>query len=211
VEAKTIYNNVMQFVRYEKCEGVNSEQIIEAFIHWRNDLKQRNKHIIKHALFMNLSGDFAEVIFTTQEGINNLATRHDPQNELAQALMSLIENNSLHSTSVTILKDKLDLKTECSCIEFGTFKPNSAVNFTENQLLDVSSKVEESYLAHQKESVEHFIGIIDGQTYAEVAFVKTLGAARMICYNYVNVPICNEMLALLDANTFSLDFWLLLA
>lgn len=75
----------------------------------------------------------------------------------------------------------------------------------------VTRRIEDEYLDNHRESQEHFIGKVDSDTYSEVAFVRTLGAARNICNGYVENSLCSEMLAMFDPDTVDLDFWHLLA
>ncbi len=211
METNASNTSMMGFARYKKREGVEVETLIEACMKWRSQFLEHQEGIIKHYFLGNLKGEFADAIFARdQAAYQNMAQRY-PENESSKTLMTLLEPGSIRLAPTTILKDSVNIETDFSCIEFGTFQPKKEANFSEDQLLAVSKKIEDDYLAQQPETREHFIGKVDKATYAEVSFVKTLGAARKICHNYVNVPICGEMLTMFDSETVDVDFWYLLA
>ncbi|MBC8242248.1 MAG: hypothetical protein H8E30_17495, partial [Alphaproteobacteria bacterium] len=98
-----------------------------------------------------------------------------------------------------------------SCIEFGTFRPQAGIDFSERALLEAARKIETGYLVNHPDSRAHFMDRINAETYSEVAFVKTLGAARKICQGYLVDDACGDLLAMFDPESVDLDFWHVLA
>ncbi len=200
---------MMGFARYEKCDGVVTEDLIEAALNWRHDFLDKQDGIAMHCFLSNTKGQFADAIMAVDQAAFMSMSENHPKAESSQAFMELLKPENIRLTPNTILKDGVTVPNDFSCIEFGTFKPNA--DFTETSMLEISQKIEEKYLSGFSESKAHFMGRVDETTYSEIAFVENLGMARRICNGYIQDDTCLELLSIFDPESVDLDFWYKLA
>jgi hypothetical protein len=202
---------MMGFSRYEKLENVETEELIGACLDWRRKFLDKQDGIAMHCFLGNIKGQFADAILAVnQKSYLDMAERHS-EDASSEAFMALLNPESIRLMPNLILKQGVEVPTDFSCIEFGTFQPKQDSGFSETEMLSVSGKVEDEYLANYSQPREHFLGKIDDNTYSEISFVQTLGAAREICNGYVENPVCGELLAMFDPESVDLDFWFVLA
>ncbi len=202
---------MMGFARYQKRDGVKTEDLIDACLNWRRNFLDRQEGIAMHCFLGNLKGEFADAIMAVEAAAFAEMSRRHPEDESSQTFMSLLNAESIRLAGNVILKKGVEVPRDFSCIEFGTFRKKAGAGFSEAAMIDVSGKIESDYLAKFPETREHFLGRVDEDTYSEIAFVETLGAAREICNGYMGDPVCGELLAMFDPDSVDLDFWFVLA
>ncbi len=200
---------MMGFARYEKRDGVETEDLIDAALNWRHDFLEKQEGIAMHCFLANTKGQFADAIMAVDETAFMAMSENHPKAPSSQAFMQLLQPESIRLTANKILKSDVDVPENFSCIEFGTFSPNTS--FSESLMLDISSKIEEKYLFSFSEPRAHFMGKVNETTYSEIAFVENLGMARRICNGYIQDDTCLELLGIFDPESVELDFWYKLA
>ncbi|MEO1386375.1 MAG: hypothetical protein AAFV85_03245 [Cyanobacteria bacterium J06634_6] len=201
---------VMGFTRYEKRENATSEALISASMNWQRDFLSQQEGVVMHSLLGNLKGQFADAILAVDSAAYANMTEQYMKDDSAQALMALIEPESIRPAQNLILKQGVQAPSDFSCIEFGTFQTKENADFSESKMLAVSKRLEEGYIAKFPQSREHFLSKVDEDTYSEIAFVQTMGAAREICNGYLEDSIGQELLSMLEPTSFDLDFWFVL-
>ncbi|MEP4770255.1 MAG: hypothetical protein ABJY83_20315 [Roseibium sp.] len=201
---------VMGFARYRKKDGVDPAELIGAAREWQDSFLGKQSGISMHCFLGNLKGEFADAILATdQQSFMAMAQAH-PDAPSSARLMELLDKDSIQLKQNSLLGGPKPVPTGFSCVEFGTFTPNGAV-FSEDRMMAASDRIEQDYLAGFRETKAHFMGKIDDNTYSEIAFVETSGAARDICNGYVGNKTCMPLLELFDLNSVDLDFWHVLA
>lgn len=201
---------VMGFTRYEKKKNEKSEDLIQASMEWQRNFLKKQSGVVMHRLLGNLRGQFADAILAVDKASFVKMTEQYKEDASSKALMELIEPGSIKPMLNLILKE-VQVPTDFSCIEFGTLQPKKDSGFSEAAMLAASKRLEDEYLASYSQARAHCLGKIDENTYSEIAFVKTLGAAREICNGYLSNDICGKLLAMFDPASFDLDFWFVLA
>ena len=171
---------MMGFARYEKREGVETEELIEAVLNWRSDFLEKQEGIAMHCFLGNNKGQFADAIMAVDQSAFMAMSENHPKDKSSHAFMELLKPDSICLTPNMILKEEVTVPTDFSCIEFGTFKPKNIQDFSERNMLEISSRIEEKYLSGFSEPRAHFMGRVDDTTYSEIAFVENLGMARRI-------------------------------
>lgn len=202
---------MMGFARYKKKENIDTADLISAVRDWQLSFLDTQKGIAMHCFLGNLKGEFADAVMAIDEASFAEMSKHHSDAPSSKVFMEMIDMESLILTPNILLADNVEVPTDFSCIEFRTFKPNSEIQFSETTMLNASARIESEYLAQFKETRAHIIGKIDADTYSEISFVETEGAAREICSGYMGNPICEELLAMFDPKTVDLDFWHVLA
>ncbi|WP_085905765.1 hypothetical protein [Kiloniella majae] len=201
----------MGFARYEKRDGVETAEIIEAALNWRHDFLSTQEGIAMHCFLGNDKGHFADAIMASDHQSFMAMSENHPQAKSSQKFMALLKPDSIRLAANTILKEDVVVPTDFSCIEFGTFSPKSPEQFDQKAMLDISDRIEEKYLSTFTEPRAHFMGKVDDTTYSEIAFVENLGMARRICNGYVQDDTCLKLLNIFDPESVDLDFWFKLA
>ncbi len=202
---------MMGFARYSKKQGVDTAELIEAVRQWQRGFLCEQPGIAMHCFLGNAAGSFADAIMAVDSASFEEMARQHGSHPSAQRLMEMLDPDSIRLTPNLLLKDNVKVPTGFSCIEFGTFRPKIDAGFSQSQMLEVSARIESEYLADFEESQQHIMGRIDEDTYSEIAFVKTSGAAREICAGYVGNPACEALLQMFDPASVDLDFWHVLA
>ncbi|WP_420345693.1 hypothetical protein [Pelagibius sp.] len=203
--------SVLGFARYKKREAVNASDLIEAVLDWRRGFLDHQAGIAAHCFLGNLQGHFADLILAVDQTSYDAMVQAHPQAAASQAMAALLKPESIRLTPSRILKDFPALPEDFACVEFGSFRPVAGEAFDEDRLLEVSAQIEADYLSRRPESRAHFLARIDPATYAEVAFVQNLGAAREICFGYQDNNTCRQLLEMFDPRSVDLDFWFVLA
>lgn len=203
--------SVMGFARYAKRDGVATEQLIEACLAWRHQFLDHQDGIAMHCFLGNLNGQFADAMLAVDYAAFERTSKRHPEAESSQAFMELLEPDSLRLAASEILKSDFEVPKDFSCVEFGTFRPRTDNGFSEAAMLRASRRIETDYLSRFSEPRAHFLGRTDENTYSEIAFVETLGAARRICNGYNGDDSCRALLAMFDPASVDLDFWHVLA
>ena len=202
---------MMGFARYNSGEGVKAEELIDACLTWRQEFLEQQEGIAMHCFLGNLKGQFADAIMAVDRTAFQEMSKRHPEAKSSQSFMALLDLNSVRLAANEILKEGAKVPDDFSCIEFGTFNARQNVGFSETKMLQASRKVETEYLSRFPDSREHFMGRVDAETYSEISFVQTLGAAREICNGYLSNDVCKELLALMDVDTTEVEFWYVLA
>ncbi|MEO0516257.1 MAG: hypothetical protein AAF171_03040 [Cyanobacteria bacterium P01_A01_bin.116] len=202
---------VMGFTRYERREDTKPEDFIQASREWQRNFLKKQSGIVMHRLLGNLRGQFADAIFAVDRASFSNMTEQYKENPSSKALMALIDPESIKPILNLILKEEVQVPANFSCIEFGTLQPRQDGDFSETAMLVASKRLEDEYISNHPQAISHFIGKIDENTYSEIAFAQTLGAASEICNGYLSNAVCGEFLEMFDPASFDLDFWFVLA
>lgn len=201
---------VMGFARYRLNDGATTEQLIDSSWSLKQNFLSQRQGIVGHWLLGNIAGEFADAILAVDENAFDSMSAAYATNEHTKAVLSLIDPGTIRLSKNNILKPGVKAPTDFACIEYGTFKPKLDGEFSTAALLAASKNIEEQYLSQSTNTIEHFMAQIDADTYAEVAFGKTLGQTRRTCFGYLENPVCQELLNLYDPETADLDFWYVL-
>ncbi|MGH1341669.1 MAG: hypothetical protein ACRBN8_08975 [Nannocystales bacterium] len=199
------------FARYRKHPDANTEALVDACRTWRHDFLDQQPGILAHRLLGNLHGHFADVIMAeSRESFESMAKAH-PEAPSSKTMFALLDPSSIVLRTNDILGGELPVPTDFSCVEYGTFSPKADRALTDTEVIEASAEVERDYLSRHADGRGHVVARVDTQTYAEIAFVRTLGSARAICGGYVDDPACANLLGLFDPDSVDLDFWYVLA
>lgn len=202
---------VMGFARYRAKEGVDPAALIAAARRWQKEFLDQQPGIAMHCFLGNLAGEYADAILATDEAaFAAMAEAHMKANS-SLAFMELLETDSIRLCR-NLLQQPLDVIPDgFAAIEFGTFRARAADDFSDEKLKAAADRVRREYLSRFPESRAHRIAKVDGETYSEICFVETSGAARDICAGYVTEEACRPLLSLFDPDSVDLDFWHVLA
>ncbi len=201
----------MGFARYERASDGTPEAVVAAALRWQEEFLSRQDGILFHAFLGNLRGGFADVILATDEAAFDQMSRRHPEAESSHGLMQMLNRESIRLSKSLILKERVRLPTDFSCVEFGTFRVADPTKTTAAAVRAASDHIEATYLRGSTNTCEHFVGQIDHETYCEVAFGRTLADTRRTCAGYVGHVDCQPLLDLFPADGVDLDFWYLLA
>lgn len=187
------------------------EQLLDACLRWRHEFLHRQRGIVAHWLVGNLRGHFADMILAeNREAFEAMATAH-PKAPSSAAMLALLEPGSIVLRTNDVLGDPVRVPTDFACIEYGTFSPKPDDRLDPQTVLSASTKIEREYLPRYEDARGHVLARVDAETYAEIAFARTLASARSICGGYLDDPACADLLGLFDSETTELDFWYVLA
>lgn len=200
---------VMEFTSFKKKENVTDDELIQAVIQFETSFLANQEGILFHCLVRNFNNDYANVLFAdNMDSINKLFDAAN-NNKSAKYFFSLIENESVNIIIHQIEKKNFMIPEHFSCVEHGTFSLKNKVEF--EKLIKVSNTIEKEYLSKSDNTKAHFIGIISENLYSEVAFGKTLGKTKEVCFGYMENSFCKPLLEMADETTMKLDFWYLIA
>ena len=202
---------VMEFTKFEKAENVTNEDFITSVMKFEKEYLSTKEGIAFHCLVRNLKGEYANLLFA--DSMENLKKIEDGfmDNEVSKNFMGNINPKTVKVHHHMILKGNFQVPENFACFEHGTFAPKEESDFSEKGLLSVSEQIENEYLNTFENSLGHFIGKIDDKRYSEIAFGKTLGKTREICYGYFGIEPGMKMLNMFNLDTVDLDFWYLIA
>ncbi len=199
------------FARYQKRAEATIESLLDACLKWRTDFLDHQPGIVGHRLLRNLQGQFADVILAeSRDSFETMAKLH-PEALSSQAMFALLDPSSVVLRTNDVLGEPLQIPTDFACVEYGTFSAKPGETLTEPQVIAASAEVERDYLARFDDTRGHVLARVDEHSFAEIAFVSTLGAARAICGGYVDAPSCANLLGLFNPDSVDLDFWYVLA
>lgn len=202
---------VMGFARYERSAEGAAEELIDAVIDWQEQFLAHQEGILLHAFLGNLKGQYADVILAADETSFQQMAQNMATAETAQAMLKLLDRDSIRLCQSRILKVGVAVPTQFSCVEFGAFDLAAPIEAGAEQVKAASDHIETSYLNAFANTKAHFVGQIDDRRFCEVVFGRTLGATRRNCLGYVGNPDCQPLLDLADPESMDLDFWFVLA
>lgn len=203
--------SVMGFARYSTKPGVDPADLIAATRMWQTEFLAHQSGIALHCFLGNLKGEFADAILATDEASFIAMAQEHPKAPSTGPVIDMLDRESIRLVKNNLLGAPVPLPVDFSCIEFGTFSPMDPSSFTQEGLLTASRKIENAYLSNFDEAKSHFVARVDEQTYSEIAFVESSGAAREICAGYIGNKDCTPMLEMFDPKSVDLDFWHVLA
>lgn len=202
---------VMEFTKFKKAEHVTNEDLIAAAMNFESTYLSQQNGIVLHCLVRNLNGEFANVLLAdSMESLKNIEAGFN-NNEAVGTFMQNIDTTSVKVHYHQILKPNFVVPENFTCIEHGTFSPKENTSFSEEKMLSISNTIESTYLEKFDNSLAHFMGKIDDTTYSEIAFGKTLGKTREICFGYFGFEAGQELINLYQQESVDLDFWYLIA
>lgn len=202
---------VMEFTTFTKADDITDEDLISLVIKFENDYLKNKSGLIFHCLVRNLKGEYANLLFAeNMQNIKNIENDFTCS-DTATKFMKSIKPQTVKVHYHKILKENFQVPDNFSCFEHGIFSPKANSDFSEANLLSVSEKIENTYLDTFENTLSHFIGKIDNQTYSEITFGKTFGKTKDICYGYFNIESGMKMMSMCDPETMDLDFWYLIA
>ncbi|QPC88562.1 hypothetical protein GA830_06090 [Mesorhizobium sp. NBSH29] len=202
---------VLGFARYEKRHDAAPVDVVAAALRWQEEFLAQQDGIAFHAFFGNLRGGFADLILARDDAAFAEMTSRYAEAESARKFVDLLDRESIRLCKSTILKDPLSLPDGFSCVEFGTFRIPAGRATTAQTVKDASDHIEATYLRGSDNTREHFVGLINDETYCEVVFGRSLAETRRTCLGYLDNPDCQKLLTLFDPESVDLDFWYLLA
>jgi len=202
---------VMEFTKFEKAENVTDEDLITSLMTFEKEYLSKQEGIIFHCLVRNLKGEYANLLFAdTMNSLKNIEEGF-MENDASKNFMGNINPQTVKIHYHEILKENFQVPENFACFEHGTFVIKKDIDFTEKNMLSISNKIETEYLNTFDNSLGHFMGKINKETYSELAFGKTLGKTREICYGYFGIDAGMELLNLYVPEKVDLDFWYLIA
>ena len=202
---------VMEFTTFTKADDITDEDLINRVMKFETHYLTQQPGLLFHCLVRNLSGDYANLLFA--DNMQNLKDIENgfASNDAAKELMQSIKPETVKCHYHHILKDNFHVPENFSCFEHGTFSPKQHSDFSEANLLAVAEQIEQSHLNTFENTLAHFIGEVDDETYSEITFGKTLGATKEICYDYLTIESGIKMMDMCDPDTMDLSFWYLIA
>lgn len=203
--------NVMGFARYRAKDGADPSDLIAAARSWQKDFLSKQPGIALHCFLQNQSGDFADAILAVDEADFAAMSEAHLKAESSRAFMDLLDLGSIRLCKNLLLQPLKCIPESFACIEFGTFRAKAGAGFSEKRLLSAAYQVRQDYLSNFPENRAHLIGKVEDETYSEICFVETSGAAREICGGYMTESACQPLLSLFDPKSVDLDFWHVLA
>jgi hypothetical protein len=202
---------VMGFARYEAKPGVGASDLIVAAREWQKAFLNDQPGIAFHCFLGNATGGYADAILARDEASFAAMSEAHMQAASSRAFMELLEPGSIRLCLNRLMLDLDAVPEGFSAIEFGTFRPGKDGSFSEEALMAASRWIEQEYLAALPEARAHLMARAGDDTYSEICFVETEGAAREICAGYVSNAACAPLLNLFDPDSVDLDFWHVLA
>lgn len=203
------FAKAMEFTSIDKKEGVTDDELIQSAMQFEQLFLQQFDGILFHCLVRNLNGSYANVLLADDKTTLEELSKHINGNEVVQNFFDKIDNDSVKMSFSKIEKEGVTPPVNFSCVEYGTFALKDAS--TVEQLLESSKQIETHYLAQNDNTKAHFISTINENLFAEVTFGATLGKTKEVCMGYLENEQCKPMLALADADSMELDFWMLVA
>lgn len=203
--------SMMEFTKFTKADHISDEDLISLVMKFESDYLQKQSGLIFHCLVRNLAGEYANLLFADNiASIKNIENGFS-SNDSAKDFIAAIKPQTVKVHYHEILDDNFQVPKGFACFEHGLFSPKKDIEFSEKHLLSVAKKIEKSHLNNFENTLGHFIGKIDDETYSEITFGQTLGKTREICYGYLNIEAGMEMMTMFDPDTTDLDFWYLIA
>ncbi|WP_417680914.1 hypothetical protein [Roseibium sp.] len=202
---------VMGFARYNAKDDVQAPDLIAAARLWQKEFLSRQPGIAMHCFLGNAAGGYADAILARDEASFAAMSEAHMQAPSSRAFMEMLDPGSIRLCLNRLMEDLNALPDRFAAIEFGTFRPRKDVDFSEEALMAASGRVEREYLSAHPESQAHLMARAGEDTYSEICFVETVGAAREICSGYVSSNACMPLLGLFDPDSVDLDFWHVLA
>jgi hypothetical protein len=201
----------MEFTTFAKADNVTDEELMSLVLKFESNYLQKQSGLIFHCLVRNLKGEYANLLFAENiESIKNIENGFS-SNESAKDFIVAINPQTVKIRYHEILDNNFQIPKGFSCFEHGVFSPKKESEFSEKNLLSVAKKIEKSHLNNFENTLGHFIGKIDNETYSEITFGQTLGKTRETCYDYLNIEAGMEMMNMFNPETMDLDFWYLMA
>ncbi|MEH6403625.1 MAG: hypothetical protein V7750_09665 [Sneathiella sp.] len=203
--------SVMGFATFQKKRDVETMDVIAASLDWQREFLKSMDGIGFHCLLGNMSGGFADIIFATDRpSFDKMGELHFEAPSSIK-FMSLLDPESIQLRSASILKEGLIIPSGFSCIEAGFMTLAEGAIAEDEEVRLGSDKIEEQYLGGYSNTLGHFVGRAEDQSYCEITFGQTLGQTREICYGYEHSVICQDFLNQFDEKKFEFDFWVPLA
>ncbi len=202
---------VMEFTTFTKADDITDEDFISLVMKFESDYLKNQSGLIFHCLVRNLKSEYANLLFAEDmQSITNIGNGFS-SSDTAKEFMKSIKPQTVKIHYHKILKDNFKIPENFSCFEHGTFTPKDNSDFFEANLLSVSEQIENTHLNTFENTLSHFIGKIDNETYSEITFGKTLGGTKEICYGYLNNESGMKMMSMCDPETMDLGFWYIIA
>jgi len=201
----------MEFTKFAKAEGVREEDFLTALLKFEKNYFKDAKGLIFKCYLRNLKGEYADLLFAENMDVLKQFEEGYMENSHFQEFMKVIDPNSVKVHYHGVMKKGFQVPENFACVEHGTFSPKNDIEFSEKNMLSISDKIETEYLNSFENSLGHFMGKIDNETYSEIAFGKTLGKTREICYGYFGIDSGIELMNLYVPESVDLDFWYLIA
>ncbi|SNZ06079.1 hypothetical protein SAMN06265368_0294 [Cohaesibacter gelatinilyticus] len=203
--------SIMGFARYKLKKNVDPQSFVSAAHTWQTQFLAQQDGIAMHCVLGNLSGEFADVIFATDNAAFAAMSEAHLRHSSSASLMAMLDKESIQLTRNELIGGPHSFPASFSCVEFGSFHPEDTASFSEDKMMAASAMIEQNYLSRFNAPKAHFMGKTGEHSYSEITFFETLGEAQGICQGYVNDDDCQPLLNLIDPASVDLDFWFLLA
>ncbi|ELR69506.1 hypothetical protein C900_05038 [Fulvivirga imtechensis AK7] len=201
----------MEFTSFSKVADVTDEDFIATAMQFEENYLKKQVGVVSHFLLRNLKGEYANLLFAKDREALKAVEQGFKNDPYARHYMQQISGSSVTVYYHSILKKNFLVPEHFSCFEHGIFKVKKEEKYSQRYILDISQKLEDQYLDLQDNTLEHFIGMLDEDTYSEIVFGKTLGKTREVCFGYLQEPIGLELMDIMIPDTAILDFWYLIA
>lgn len=199
---------VLEFTSFKKKEAVSDDDLIHAVLKFEALLAQQ-PGILFHCLVRNYKNEYANVLFAESESDLTALEKNIGQDPDTQSFFSMVESSTVEVTFHKILTKEFRIPINFSCVEKGVFKLKDVTQ--KQELLNVSTAIENEYLNSFKNTKAHFIGEQGENKYSEFTFGETLGKTKEICLGYLSNSICIPMLSMAEESSMEFDFWYLIA
>ena len=97
------------------------------------------------------------------------------------------------------------LINQCTGVESGTFKLKAGVS--EAQLREVAQEVEQGFLCDEPGFIAHLVLKETDDQYADITLAETPQQVEAICNKWLENPLAQRYLALVDPDSVKLSFW----
>ncbi len=201
----------MEFTVFSKARGVKDEDLINAVMQFEKEYITQQEGVIFHCLVRNLNGDYANLVFADDMGSLKNLPKGFMDSDVCKQFLECVDKDTVKMHHHTIMKDNFVIPDNFACFEHGTFVIKKDIGFTEDKMLTIADTLEKQYLNDFDNSRGHFMGKLDDETYSELAFGRTLGKTREICYGYFGVDAGLQLMDLYDPESTELNFWYLIA
>ncbi len=202
---------VMEFTVFSKREDVKDEDLIDAVMKFEEEYVSKQEGVIFHCLVRNLNGEYANLVFADDMSLLKNISKGFMNSDICKQFLDCVEKETVKIHHHYIMKDDFVIPDNFACFEHGTFIVKKGIGFTEDKMLTIAATLEKEYLNRFDNSLGHFMGKLDDETYSELVFGKAFGKTREICYGYFGIDAGMKLMDLYEPESTELNFWYLIA
>lgn len=200
---------IMEFTSFKKKDHITDDELLQSVLNFESAFLAKQEGVVFHCLVRNFNNEYANVMFLENQNALDGIMANVHESPEANQFFSIIENESVKMNFNQIMEDGFQVPEHFSCVEVGTFELNSGEEV--DNLLKVSSSIENQYLNQFANTKAHFIGQLPNNVYSEITLGNTLGKTKEVCMGYLNNAHCKPLLEMCNSETMHLDFWYVIA